>query len=110
MPTFRDVDHDPFAEAKAGGPTFRDVEHDPFADAAPASTGWDMAKGAGVGLAKGAINIAGLPGDINSALKRGKCCDEQVGVNAPGKANNTTVLPANKSSVLTSFQSLPLLV
>ena len=29
----------------------------------------------------------------------GNCCDEQVGVNAPGKLNNKTLLPLKKSSV-----------
>src|SRR5262245_45631747 len=36
------------------------------------------------------------------AMKPGRCCIEQVGVNAPGTANSTVFLPANSSPVETS--------
>src|SRR5258706_1559680 len=36
------------------------------------------------------------------AMKPGRCCIEQVGVNAPGTANSTAFLPANSSPVDTS--------
>ena len=32
--------------------------------------------------------------------KPGRCLAEQVGVKAPGRPNNTTVLPLNRSSVV----------
>src|SRR3954471_11177307 len=41
-----------------------------------------------------------------SSLYRGRCVDEHVGVNAPGSEKTTTVLPANRSSVVIVFQSL----
>jgi hypothetical protein len=42
---------------------------------------------------------------ISSAFstKPGRCFAEQVGVNAPGSANNTTRLPPKRSPVATSF-------
>src|SRR5271170_6051926 len=36
-----------------------------------------------------------------SSTKPGKCLASQVGVNAPGTENSTTVLPANSCSVVT---------
>lgn len=59
MPQLVPVDHDPFA---SGGPQLIPVEHDPFAEQPSLSS--DIAKSAGVGLAKGAIGVAGLPGDV----------------------------------------------
>src|SRR5258708_31607940 len=38
-----------------------------------------------------------------SSTKPGKCFASQVGVNAPGTENSTTVFPPNSSSVLTFF-------
>src|SRR3972149_1006556 len=49
--------------------------------------------------------IVSMPLALNlSALcrKPGTCFAEQVGVNAPGRPNNTTFLLANRSSVLTA--------
>ena len=46
-----------------------------------------------------------IPLSFNSAALTtypGRCAAEQVGVKAPGRANNTTFLPAKISSVLTS--------
>lgn len=40
-----------------------------------------------------------------NSLKRGTCDEEQVGVKAPGRENNTTVLPANRSSLVNFFLS-----
>src|SRR5262245_3827896 len=40
-----------------------------------------------------------------SSLYRGTWVDEQVGVNAPGSENTTTVLPLKSSSVVSVFQS-----
>ncbi len=40
-----------------------------------------------------------------SSLKRGRCVDEQVGVNAPGSENTTTFLPAKMSALVTVVHS-----
>ena len=40
--------------------------------------------------------------------KPGSCCDEHVGVNAPGKLNRTTLLPLKKSSVVFSIHLPPI--
>src|SRR5690606_1008459 len=53
--------------------------------------------------------ISSTPGDLNkgaSLLNRGTCDEEQVGVNAPGNENTTTVFPENTSSLVTSTHSL----
>lgn len=81
MATFEPVENDPFsvpaspipADVKRiyigdSSPKFEPVDHDPFSDA-PSAAG--MAKAAGVGVAKGAIGIAGLPGDAAVLLKKG---------------------------------------
>ena len=44
---------------------------------------------------------AALMASANS-MKPGRCIDEQVGVNAPGTANITTILPLKISSVVIS--------
>lgn len=49
------VDHDPFA------PQLIPVDHDPFAQP---STAADVAKSGGIGVAKGAIGLAGMPSDL----------------------------------------------
>ena len=95
MPTFEPVDFDPFAGASpmmrtpadAGppsmrmtvtpqrGPTFTPVDHDPFAaGGAPggfADTAADVGKSLGIGTVKGAIGLAGLPGDLAEYGARG---------------------------------------
>ena len=40
----------------------------------------------------------------------GNCSPEQVGVNAPGKLNRTTLLPLNNSSVVLSTHEPPMKV
>ena len=58
MPDLVPVDHDPFA----AGPQLIPVDHDPFSEQPSISS--DVAKSAGIGLAKGAIGLPGLPGDV----------------------------------------------
>jgi hypothetical protein len=99
MPTFRDVDHDPFAEVQAKGPTFRDVDHDPFAETEPSSMAGDIAKGAGIGLAKGAIGMVGIPGDLNNLLKRGNAwAAETFPSIARKRGEDENLLPAPPTS------------
>lgn len=108
MPTFAPVDFDPFAapsggvtraDAPAGvtritvnapsnGPKLVPVDHDPFA--AP-STLTDVLKSAGVGLAKGAIGLAGLPGDVAELGAQGidaasRFVGDKIGVDVPVRA------------------------
>lgn len=92
MPTFTPVDFDPFAEPPSGGvqtvpgqngtptrvimdmsqssgrPKLVPVDHDPFSEPSMAA---DIAKSAGVGVAKGALGIAGMAGDLRSYLSLG---------------------------------------
>jgi hypothetical protein len=67
------VDHDPFAAAGGaqGGPVLTPVDHDPFAEPSVMDTVKDVGKSAGIGLAKGAIGLAGLPGDAMVAADSG---------------------------------------
>jgi hypothetical protein len=65
------VDHDPFAETSATNSKLVPVDHDPFAEPSMMDTAADTAKSAGIGLAKGAIGIAGIPGDLQVAADRG---------------------------------------
>lgn len=84
MPTLEPVDHDPFAAGppptamdasssdrprvyiSKAEPKLEPVDHDPFA-----ADPMGIAKQAGVGLAKGAIGLAGLPGDTAVLAKAG---------------------------------------
>lgn len=50
----------------SGGPTLEPVDHDPFA----VDYG-GLAKATGVGVAKGAIGISGMAGDVSQALNKG---------------------------------------
>lgn len=67
------VDHDPFADAPAridvyrgDAPKLEPVDHDPFAtDYA------GIAKQAGIGVAKGAIGLAGMAGDVQDLVGKG---------------------------------------
>src|ERR1700694_378876 len=52
--------------------------------------------------------MASMPCALNagaSSLNRGKCVDEQVGVNAPGSEKTTTFLPEKMSALVTVAQS-----
>lgn len=83
MPGLEPVDHDPFTSSGSattirdngktyvvmdmgGGAKLEPVDHDPFA----ADLG-GLAKAGGIGVAKGAIGLAGLPGDAGQLLKKG---------------------------------------
>lgn len=82
MPTFEAVDGDPFsAPAPSAIPSdvkriyigggndnakFEPVDHDPFA-----TDYGGLAKQGGIGVAKGAIGLAGLPGDAASLIEKG---------------------------------------
>lgn len=82
MATFEAVDYDPFAPqggvtravapegitrvTVGGSQKFEPVDYDPFTSAAS-----DVAKSAGIGLVKGAIGLAALPGDAASLAKAG---------------------------------------
>lgn len=86
MPEFIPVDHDPFAEpdpkrseplritvTPRRQPKLVPVDHDPFAEPEQPEQGFldtatDLAKSAGVGLARGAISVAGWPGDVGQGL------------------------------------------
>lgn len=88
MPTFAPVDFDPFAQQPSNdvvradvpagvtrvtvspqsGPKLVPVDHDPFAEPSMAT---DVAKSAGIGVAKGAIGMAGMAGDIRELLSAG---------------------------------------
>lgn len=66
------VDHDPFAQQKPQGLRLEPVDFDPFANQPQGpSVGMDVAKGAGVGLAKGVMNIAASPVDAPNAAEFG---------------------------------------
>jgi hypothetical protein len=54
----------PFTEAPAFDPS------QPFTEESSPSVAADVAKSGGIGVAKGAIGVAGLPGDIQSILHR----------------------------------------
>lgn len=96
MPTFEAVDHDPFAApppsavatpigesgqpiprltvTPGGGPKLEPVDHDPFA-----TDYGGLAKAGGIGVAKGAIGLAGLPGDLQTlAGKAGTWLREHI--------------------------------
>lgn len=64
------VDHDPFAGASGGvqAPRLVPVDHDPFAEP---STAADVLKSGGIGLVKGGIGLAGLPGDVGELGAKG---------------------------------------
>lgn len=72
------VDRDPFA----GAPKLSPVDHDPFALEMPASSAGnpdmsftdrfkDALKSLGVGVAKGVVGLAGMPGDITEIANHG---------------------------------------
>lgn len=65
MPGLVPVEHDPFADASA---SLMPVDHDPFEQP---STAGDIAKSAGVGLVKGGLGLAGMPGDIGAMFNKG---------------------------------------
>lgn len=68
------VDYDPFAKQSPQGLRLEPVDYDPFANqpqGPSVGVGADMAKGAGVGLAKGVMNIAASPVDAPNAAEFG---------------------------------------
>jgi hypothetical protein len=82
MPEFIAVDGDPFAQGSPqnggplritvtpGQPNLVPVDHDPFATSGPSYAG-DIAKAIPSGLAKGAIDLAGLPDTISQLWAAG---------------------------------------
>jgi DNA-binding GntR family transcriptional regulator len=77
MATLEAVDHDPFVDVApgitirpVGSPKLEPVDHDPFAtDYAAAAS--DIAKSAGIGVARGVIGLGGLVGDVTNLGAKG---------------------------------------
>src|SRR6266480_4257947 len=83
MATLEAVDHDPFASGPVlipgenGGPSrlimnmgpkLEPVDHDPFAGEGTDYVG--MGKAGGIGVAKGAIGLVGMAGDVQALARR----------------------------------------
>lgn len=78
MPQLIPVDNDPFGAAPqpaappvGAAPQLVPVDHDPFAATPHSGLAADVAKSGGVGLAKGAIGLAGLPSDLATMANQG---------------------------------------
>lgn len=97
------VDYDPFAKQSPQGLRLEPVDYDPFANqpqGPSVGVGADMAKGAGVGLAKGVMGLAALPNDLPNAARDGMAwamarLAEKTGL-LPKGANSAEEMLANR--------------
>jgi len=97
------VDYDPFAQQPPQGLRLEPVDYDPFANqpqGPSVGVGADVAKGAGVGLAKGVMGLAALPNDLPNAARDGMAwamarLAEKTGL-LPKGANSAEEMLANR--------------